>query len=321
MCLPSRVLNAQVLPQVDQAEQVQRVRELEPPAQAVSSDDPPLYSGEEKDTGQQFILEPAPQPRWDWFHLNLDSQYFYTSNAYLTGAGEKGTGLLVSTIQAEVAAPPVAVPYGQLFTRLGYQYQWFDYGLGDAGDDVRRLDFDSATAYAEAQYDLPDQWAVFGNLAYTRLLSDGDGYDEFYKEVVPALRIEKTFDIRQNLNASVEYCGDYRLSDEVPFPDQGRECNNRTDQALDFALTWQVAPKIIISPFYRFQYSYYPDYFAGQSRNDLLNTLGFSANYTFNSWSSIRLFLTYEIRDSDSASVPDYHMLDVGGGVSAGLSF
>jgi len=321
VCIPARNVEAQALPQVanalDQAEQVQRVRELQP-AQS-TQEDPSLYPGEEEDTGRQLLLQTAP-PKWNWINVSLDSQYLYTSNAYLTTTGKKGTGLLVSTIQAEVDAPPIGVPYGQLFLQAGYQYQFFNYGIGGPGNRSA-LDFDVATAYVEGQYQLPDDWTIFGNLSYNRLLENGSGFDEFYKELVPSLRFEKTFQIRKNLEASAEYSGDYRFSDEVPFPNQSRGANNRTDQALDFVITWQFAPKFDLRPFYRFQYSYYPDYIAAQSRNDYLQTMGFSADYFINSWSSIRVFLTYEARNSDANSVPDYRKLDVGGGLSAAFKF
>ncbi len=319
-CLLPRVLEAQVLYRADALQRAQELQMLQP-QQTAYAVAPSLYTGEENDSGRQFILAPTPGQRWQWINLTLDSQYFYTSNAYLNDTLKKGTGMTVNSINGALAAPPITVPYGQLFTRAGYEYDWFDYGIGGPGDHFGRLDFDVATVYAQGKYELPGQWTISGNLAYSRLLSEGNDFDEFYKELVPTLGVEKIFQIRDNMQFSLGYFGDYRFTDEVPFPNQGRDCNNRTDQGLDFTLTWQVAPKVIIRPFYLFQYSYYPDYFAGQSRNDLLHTLGLSANYSFNSWSSVRLFLTYEIRDSDASSVPDYHKLDVGGGVSVGLKF
>jgi hypothetical protein len=320
VCMPARLLEAQTLPQIDQAQQVQRVRELQTPAQGATSAEPSLYNGEEEDTGQQLILQTGVRPHWNWVNLSLDTQYFYTSNAFLSGTAIHGTALLVTTIDANLDAPPIQVPYGQLFTQLGYQYQRFFYGIGDAHDSVRRLDFDSATLYANAQVNLPDQWTAALDLAYNRLLNHGN-FDEFYKELVPTFRIGKTFDVCANLQASIEYSGNYRFTDEIRAPYQGRDCNNRTDEALDFVLVWQLAPKVDIRPFYRFQYSYYPDYFAGQTRNDFFHTLGVAADYTINSWSSARIFLTYEARDSDAATVADYRKLDVGGGLSVGVQF
>jgi hypothetical protein len=314
--LPVRLLDAQSLPQVDQAQQVQRVRDQESPQ--ASEEEPDLYSGEEDDTGLQLAMKPLPPHRWDWVNVALDTQYFYTSNAYETSAKAQGTGLLVSTIDAELDAPPIVIPYGLLFATAGYQYEWFDYGPGGPGG---KLDFDSATVYAEGHYQLPDQWSIFGELSYNRLLNDGNGFKEFYKELVPSFRFEKTVQIRQDVQFSAEYISDFRFTDEVPYPNQNRDCNNRLDQALDFTLTWQVSPKIFVGPFYYFQYSHYPNYFAGQSRNDFLNTLGLSVDYCFNSWSSVRLFFDYEIRDSDASLVPDYQKLDAGGGLSANLKF
>lgn len=319
-CLPPRMAQAQALQQVEQAQQVQRLREFQP-AQASTSDDPSLYPGEEEDTGRQFLLRTVSLPHWNWISLSLDSQYYHTSNAFLTNTGKQGAGLLVSTIDAEVDAPPIAVPFGQLRARAGYLYQWFDYAIGDGPGTLSQLDFDAATTYLEADYDLPANWYAVANLSYTRLLNNGAGYDEFYKELVPSLRIGKTIQLRQDLIASVEYYGNYRFTDETATPDLARSSSNRTDQALNFALTWQFAKKMDLRPFYSVQYSHYPGYFAGQSRNDFLQTVGVYADYSINAWSSIRVFVSYEARDSDAASVPDYRKLDAGGGVSANFNF
>jgi len=310
---------AQDLPQVEQAQEVQRIHDLQPGA--ASQSEPSLYPGEEEDTGSQFLLETAPSPRWQWFNLGADAQYFHTSNAYLSTTGKKGAGLLVSTIDGEIDAPAVAVPFGQLYGRAGFRYQWFNYGLGGPGGSVKKLDFNAATTYLEGEWQLPDNWQVIGNLSYARLLSDGHGYDEFYKELVPSFRVKKEIPLRPNVDLSVEYSANYRFTDVVPAPGQTRGCNNRTDQSVEFALVWQCARQVDIRPFYNFQYSYYPDYLSGQSRNDYLHTVGVYADYCFNSWSSIRVFLDYEARSSDSAAVPDYRKLDAGGGISATFKF
>jgi len=323
VCAPSAGIQAQTFSQVDEAQHVETVRELETPGPQLAPDGevPALYSGEEADTGRQVILKEAPRQIWNWVDVSLDSEYFHTSNAFLSKTGVKGTGLLVSTIRAELEVPPIRVPGGQLLTRVGYQYQWFDFGIGGPGGNLSQLDFDVATIYAEAQYELPDGWTMLGNVAYNRLLNDGNGYDEFYKEIVPALSLEKSIQVRDNVRVTAGYSANYRFSDEVPFPSQTRYCNNRTDQALTMVLDWQVAPKVDILPFYRFQYSYYPDYLAGQPRNDFLHTIGISADYHFNSWSYVRLFLTYELRNSDASSSLDYRKFDAGGGLSAGWKF
>jgi hypothetical protein len=323
LLLPARALNGQIFTQLEQVEEVQRTNQLEGgTAQPAAGESvPPLYSGEEADSGRQLLLETAPQAHWDWFNLNLDSQYFYTSNALLSDTGRKPTGLLVSSADAALAAPPFAFYNGQLSLRAGYQYQWFNYGLGGPGQHLSDIDFDAATTYLESEDDLPDNWSIYANLSYTRLLSEGNDYDEFYKELVPTLALQKNFQIRPDMQLSLDYSGNFRFTDEPPFPSLERGANNRTDQSLDLILAWQVTPKLLIRPFYRFQYSFYPDYYAGHTRNDVLNTLGVSANYCFNSWSSIRLFLTYDVFSSDAASVPDYRKLDAGGGVTVGLKF
>jgi hypothetical protein len=319
LCLPVSRAAAQALPQVEQAQQVQRIRELQP-GEASPEEDPSLYPGEEEDTGRQLLLQTAPPQKWSWVDVSLDSQYFYTSNAYLTTTQKTSAALLVSTINGEIEAPPLNVPFGLLYGRAGYQYQWFDYGLGGPAS-THGLDFDAATTYVEGEYELPDDWYVIGNLSYTRLLFNGGGFDEFYKELVPSLRIQKAFQLSSNVNASIEYLGNFRFTDEPLFPNLARDCNNRTDQSIELAVTWQFAQRMDVRPFYSFQYSYYPSYFAGQSRNDYLHTLGMYADYYINSWSSIRVFVTYDIFNSDAASVQDYRKLDAGGGISAAFKF
>jgi hypothetical protein len=320
-CVPAGA-KAQGLSQPDVAEQAQRLRDLQAgqPPQGTDGTVAPLYTGEEADTGEQFLLATAPGAHWHWLNVSFDSQYSYTSNAELTRTGEKQTGMLISTAQAELEIPPVMLPYGPLFTRAGFLYQWFDYGIGGPGDDFSDLDFDVMTTYVEGEYDLPDQWSIFANLSYTRLMDDGNGYDEFYKELTPALSVEKQVSLSSNVKLTAAYTADYRFTSEAPFAGQGRGYNNRADQAVTVIVNWQATPKIEVGPFYRFQYSYYPSYLVNESRDDCVHTLGLSAEYSFNSWSSVRVFLTYEVRDSNRTTY-DYHDLDTGGGLSAGFRF
>ena len=295
-------LRAQVPFQVAQAQSTSDLRKLQQQADGTV---PTLSSGEEDDIGEQTLLG-AATPRWQWVHVSLDSQYYYTSNAYLTNTAKKGTGLLVDTIDASIAAPPIALFQGQLYGRAGFENQWFNFGIGGPGEHFGRLDFDSATTYLDARDELPGDWTILGNVSYTRLMGLENGYNELYKELVPTLGLEKRFTLSDKVNLSVDYSGNYRFTDEPPFPGQSRGCSNRTDEALSLALNWQVAPKISLQPFYRFQYSYYPDFFEGHGRHDLLNTLGLSAVYAFNSWSSVRVFVSWEMLHSSSPEVPDY---------------
>jgi len=320
-CCLSATLDAQVLSQIEQVQRDVKLRPLDQASASPTQSVPPLYSGEEADSGNQLLLEARPHQHWNWINLTLDSEYYYTSNAFLTNTGNKGTELLINTLDAAIAAPPITVPYGQLFTRAGYQHQWFDYGIGGPGDHFGKLNFDAGTVYAEAQYELPNHWEIFGNLTYTRLLSEDNDYSEFYKELIPTLGVEKRLQLSKTVQLTIDYSGNYRFTDEAPFPGQSRDCNNRTDQALALVLDWQAAPKVIIRPFYQFQYSRYPDFFDNHGADQLLYTMGVSANYCFNSWSSVRLFLSYEIRHSDSPEIPDYRKLDAGGGLSVALKF
>jgi len=321
LCIAAGIAGAQPPFQVQQLQSSQQRDQLQGGASQAQTGEsvPALYPGEEKDTGKQVLLGPVMRPQWQWVNVSLDSQYLYTSNALLDDGNKKSAGLLISSVEADLNAPPVTLGPGQLFTQLGYQYQWFNYGLG--GANLHTLDFDAATLHADALYQLPDQYEIDASLEYTRLLSEANNYDEVYRELVPTLGLAKSFQLQSNLQLGVDYSADYRITGEPPFQSQSRSANNRTDQSLALTLNWQVAPKVILRPFYRFQYSYYPNYYADHSRTDYLNTVGLSASYCFNSWSSIRIFIDYEILDTNSQIIPDYHKLDAGGGVAAEFKF
>src|SRR6266436_1310464 len=46
---------------------------------------PTLYEGEEADVGPQYVV--MPKVKQKWIELSLDSQFFYTSNVFLTEQG------------------------------------------------------------------------------------------------------------------------------------------------------------------------------------------------------------------------------------------
>src|SRR5579863_10360761 len=90
---------------------------------------PELYAGETSDLGPQSVLK-MNTPRW---HLEAvaDEEIFYTDNMFLDNLLRQSADVAVSTIQVALVAPQMKVFGGELTPRIGYQSQWFTYGLFD----------------------------------------------------------------------------------------------------------------------------------------------------------------------------------------------
>jgi hypothetical protein len=119
------------------------------------------------------------------------------------------------------------------------------------------------------------------------------------------------------------YKGYYRVTDttpaiSVPFLANKGDVNDRTDHTLTLAYSQLVCPKVIVQPFYRFQYTHY----TGSSRNDALNTVGLFIHYNVCKYASARAFASYERRDTDNHTLAaDYDKVDAGLGVSLNVKF
>src|SRR4051794_17725424 len=79
-----------------EAQRVQQTRELQKPLFRETA--PQLYEGENIDVGPQYIV--LRQPVRQWLEVSIDSQWFYTSNVFLTEKHADDTNLFVNTIQA-----------------------------------------------------------------------------------------------------------------------------------------------------------------------------------------------------------------------------
>src|SRR5437870_7349875 len=80
--LVAQGVNAQEPGKIEQVDNVRERQTLQRPR--FHETVPQLYKGEEEDVGRQTVLGPGFAGRWDWVHLTLDAQYFYTSNVFLT---------------------------------------------------------------------------------------------------------------------------------------------------------------------------------------------------------------------------------------------
>lgn len=284
---------------------------------------PELFPGESTDVGPQSILKLKPRRRhWE---ASTDSQYLYTSNMLLTEAptARTATSLLVNTVQFAMAPDAYELRGRSFSPRIGFRHQWFNYGLEDSGRNLDAFDFDAQTIFLDGRYSVAENWIANLGLNYTRLLGHQPGvadHNEFYKEWAPRWGLERYLPLGERQVIRLGYQGEYHVSEVDPVPPvltAGR--NDRLDQTFIASYTHAFNAHLIAQPFYRFQYTAYTA--SGADRNDFLNTVGLALAWVFNEYASVRLFTTYDYKESDNALVADYRKFDAGGGLSLRIRF
>jgi hypothetical protein len=274
---------------------------------------PELYPLESADVGPQVLM--IPKVRKTLFEAGADIQYYYTSNALLSEKGNVDTGILLSTAYAGLAPTPIDLGSGQFAWRLGYREQFYNYGLDKTSNQLNNLDFNVGTAYLGARYTFGSNWTVSAGIDYNRYLSMEQNFNEFYTEALPQWGVEKIVPINDRNYLTLGYFGSYHLTYTDPQPNTNS--NDRLDSVLLLTSVSELAEKVVLQPYYRFQQSHYTN----QDRDEVINTFGVALAYMINAWSSVRVFSNYEVRSSNDSSVSDYHKFDTGVGVSVGLKF
>jgi hypothetical protein len=270
---------------------------------------PDLYAGEDKDVGPQRVLQ--LKPRRTLFEVVVDSQYVWSDNVTLANSNKEESTLFVNTLQVAFAPSGLLLNGHEIAPRIGLRNQWYNYGLTPGGNDrfLGSLDFEAQTFFAEARYRLADQWHALLGTEVQQLVDQGDYSDDFYREIAPYLAVQWFRPLANNKAVSATYRGSYHFSEteSLFFPDN---LNNRTDHSITLSYIQEIVPKLVLQPFYRFQYTYYTEF---NQRHDLLHDFGVSLAYHFNRCASLRTFAGYQIKDVQSKSfLPDYEKLDVG---------
>ncbi len=290
---------------------------------------PEFYEGETSDVGPQSVLQ--VKPRRTYFQASADEQFFYTDNVFLANRGKLSASVLISTVQAALAPSPYEVAGGLLAPRLGYQQQWFTYGLADSTTvlvypsftkvNINQFDFNAGTAFTDLSWSRQNWTFTIGG-DYRRLLGS-ENYDEFYHEFVPRWGIRRDFQLCNSVVVSIGYEGDYRFTGSAPptaplaspkYPDT---YNDRTDQSLVLVANWQLCRHMILQPYYRLQYSHYTQI----ERDDWLNSFGLTLYCPITQNISLRTFVTYDIMNTDGFYVQDYQKFDGGAGLNLTVSF
>ncbi|MEM9445213.1 MAG: hypothetical protein AAGA18_07645 [Verrucomicrobiota bacterium] len=326
-------ISAQV-PQIDQSEQARIRRQLESEltqnttveAYENAESIPEIIPGEEQDIGPQYLMSIKPRKRW--VEGYVDSQYYYTSNVFLSEdtATENGedTGILVSTIEAAFAPDPWDFDGDQLYFRLGFRHQWYNYGLDKTENGLNDLDFDSQTVFTQTGFRFHETWFATVGFDWQRLLghdSSEDDYAEFYKEYVPSWSLEKQFPISDDMLFTSNYEGRYYFTEQENF---NTETQDRTSQALTLAYLWTPLQELLIQTYYRFEFSRYThekDPNDLEKRLDWSNSIGMGLYYLPTEWLTLRTFISYDRRDSDRSAIADYDIYNAGGGISCSMRY
>ena len=328
--LPAAAVLAQNPQALQQADAVQRQRELAGAASPAFTTNtvPELYPGEAGDVGIQSVLPVRP-----WRPIlegTADVQYFYTDNALYTTRHLQGSDVLVSTIQATLTAPPAPLGAGFFTPRLGFQQQWYNYGLTAGGSflaydyatqsfvtrSLGDLDFSAQTVFLDGTWRWQN-WLLTAGVDYRRLL-DFPGYDQFYREVVPRWGAQRLFALSPATGLSLSYGGDVRATDTSrTTPELDASSGNRTDQSLLVAGSWQLCARARLQPYYRFEYSHYTSI----HRDDLLNSFGLGLDCPLGRQVSLRVYVACDNFHTDGTAVQSYESLSAGGGVNLTIVF
>ena len=288
---------------------------------------PEFYPGETSDVGPQSLLEIQRQQRRHWLRAFADEQLFYSDNIFLAHDNPKSSDVLVSTVSAALAPDAFEMHGGKLSPQVGYQHQWFNYGL--LGNDelivvdfnqslvsqtnrISAFDFNVSTIFADTTFAWRG-WDFTVGVDYRRFLDSSD-YNEFYREIVPRWAAHYTFRFAENKSIMVGYEGDYRFTEtQNPLP------YNHGDHNFVLTGNWWLCSHAVVQPFYRLQYSYFTHIQGG--RTDWLNTFGIGLGLPITPNVALRTFVSYEILDTNGRYAPSYKRLDLGGGLNLSVRF
>lgn len=319
-------VRAQIGGLVNQVENSQTRTEINRSAAGLAGTNgvPELYEGESSDIGPQSVVESAP--RRTYIRASADEQFFYSDNVLLgSGSNKKSTGVLLSTAQFAIAPTQLTLGGGTLLPEIGYRAQWFDFGLD--GGRIRftplrwsDLDFNAQTIYGDVAW-VWQNWTFAAGMDATRLYSTAD-YHPFYSELVPNWMASRVFHICDRTAFTASYEGDYRATHiKREFLAFGTDdASDRTDHSLLLTFSQVLCRHAIFEPYYQLKYTHFMHYPLGP-RNDYLNTMGAGLYWIVCPNFSVRTFVSYDILKSGNASVPDYHKLDLGGGVNLTVRF
>lgn len=284
---------------------------------------PQLYPGELEDLGPQYLLTPGT-PAHDWLMALLDLQWLNSTNpTQAEGNSGRSADLRILTAQFGLQTPDKAVAGGQLAAQLGLRYQNFAYGqlTGDVvinGLPVSSSDFDAGSVFSEVKW-TSGPWQARAGLRWTTLNNDQNGSD-YYNEWAPSLALSRHFSLGSNTRLTLAYDGAYYVTNGVSVLTIRDDFNDRYSNALSLRLLYRLSSKVFIEPNARVNYTVFTDAPNGD-REDTTASLGLNLSYYFNQDAVLRLFTTYQERQSTGLGIADYDNLDIGLGGTLSFQF
>lgn len=313
------------------------------PASGGAQQVPDLYPGESDDVGPQVAV--AAKPARLHLETSLDSQYYHTSNVFLTedaspssfGLKVKGSDVLLTAVELAGTTDPVVMGEGEFQPRFGYRQQWYDFNISDKNAappyDANDLDFYAQTLFMEARYRYRKAWIFEGGFDWTQL-SFTTGNSDFYSEVVPHWGVRRLITLDNARAITAGYQGAYYATqaDAPLFSSVPDNINDRVSHSLFLNYTQSITPKLIAQPFYRFKFTDYSHFTDANSqplaRKDYLHTVGASLTYYVLPEISVRGFASYDVNDSTandqlccSGPIYDYKKFDAGVGINLNYRF
>mgnify|MGYP000854036241 CR=1 FL=1 len=330
VALPLHV-RAQASGPIDQGEALRRQQEANQLLRDIKKDKveeaPAISPDEATDVGPQSILKTRQTHKW--FAVELDTQLYWTDNMFFnesTPIDTVDSAVLASSAQLSLTPPHWKLGEGKLRPRLGYQHVWMNYAVvgqrfdPTTGDRKSNGDFDAASTFGDLTYIWGNYYAQVG-FDWQRLLSHQPSYgsySEFYRDYSPRWSLTRIFELSEKQAIIMSYLGSHHFTEVAPTPGlNDGDRNDRTEHNLLLNYSYQVAPRLILQPGYRFQFTHY----SNESRLDQLQSFSASVIVPITSWFSARAFAAYEFRESDSAPIPDYRKLDTGVSLSANFKF
>ncbi|HAM70464.1 MAG TPA: hypothetical protein DCM86_02345 [Verrucomicrobiales bacterium] len=330
-CAASLRLSAQDSGAIERGESFRRQREMDQLLRDLRSDKPveaPAISPDEAvDVGPQSILHTRDRSRW--FELNLDSQFLWTDNMLYNESKPLPTvssTVLVNSAQLNLTPPAWSVGDLKVKPRVGYQHVWLNYALvGQKNDPNSGLpksdhDFDAQTVFGDLTT-LVGPWQFQIGLDGQRLLSHQpvySSYDEFYRDYSPRWSVSRIWMLGERHAVIAGYIGSYHFTRVEATPGlNDSDRNDRVEQNFLGNYSFQLTPRLLLQPGYRYQFS-------GYSRGHRLDQLhAFSGSLTvfITPWLFARGYGAYEIRESDDTSIPDYRKFDAGLALGATFRF
>ncbi len=299
---------------MDQVNSVQQRRQLDSSVQFKEGDSAPdIYPGESSDTGPQSVL--LIKPRRKLVEGVLDSQYFYTDNAYLQRDTHKYSGVLVSTAQAALAPSPYELFGGESTPRIGFRQQWYDFlEYQTHTPDYNVNDFNAQTIFADERW-VRGNWVFGAGFDYIRLLSTHD-YSQFYEEYVPRWEVMRIFPLTERHAFSLAYQGFWHWSHGPKFLQPNTDFYDRLDEGILATYNWTPCKQAVIQPYYSFKYTH----FTTIPREDYLHSVGLALYCMVNDWISVRPYVSYD-RKFSSTHQDGYARFTGGGGVNLTVRF